>query len=239
MLAPHGLRNSRTIARPRPDASLVILVRMGKAAEGSKSYLEVEIKLLVRDLSAISAQLQTLGARRQQRVFEQNTIYDTPEADFRRYGRLIRLRVETPARGPKRALMTAKAPPQASAPRTLSSRRVRRRPQYKERLEREVVVSNPARAERFLRAVGIRPVFRYEKYRTQFELPGLHIALDETPAGVFVELEGSPRPIDRVARALGYTPRDYFRGTYWDVYAALCRQKRHKPWNMLFPREKL
>lgn len=108
------------------------------------------------------------------------------------------------------------------------------RSRYKEKLEREVVLRSARRSEANLRSLGFRPGFRYEKYRTSFRLSGLHVELDETPVGTFLELEGAPRAIDRVARALGFSPRDYVRSTYWDLYAAECRRRGQIPRNMAF-----
>jgi adenylate cyclase, class 2 len=190
---------------------------------------EIEVKLRVADLAALVRRLKRLGARLHGRVLEQNTLYDTPSADFRRRGRLLRLRIETPAPskllpgGARCAILTSKAPVPQSG----------RRPRYKERLERELAVETPARWPSALRAVGLRSSFRYEKHRTTFRLPGLHLDLDETPVGTFLELEGPPRAIDRVARALGYAPGEYINGTYWDLYAADCRRRGRKPTNML------
>ena len=190
---------------------------------------EIEVKLRVADLAATIGELKRLGAALHGRVLEQNTLYDTPSADFRSRGRLLRLRIETPAPsrllpgGAKQALLTSKAP----VPRSGS------RSRYKEKLETEVAVESPARWAAALRAIGLRPRFRYEKYRTTFRLPGMHLDLDETPVGTFLELEGSPRAIDRVARVLGYAPREYINGTYWDLYAADCRRRGRRPTNML------
>jgi adenylate cyclase, class 2 len=201
---------------------------------------EIEIKLRILDIAALLQDLRHIGASFRGRVFEQNTIYDTPDSAFRRSGRLIRLRLETPAprsaktpcirpnSRPGRAILTAKAPPHC---RSLEPGRSK----YKERLERELVVRHPLQWARMLTSLGVRPSFVYEKFRSTFELPGLHLDLDETPAGAFLELEGSPRKIDRAARALGYLPRDYFRGTYWDVYAADCRGRGLRLKNMVFP----
>ena len=75
------------------------------------------------------------------------------------------------------------------------------RSRYKEKLERELVVRSPRGWPANLRSLGFRPGFRYEKFRTTFRLPGLHLDLDETPVGVFLEIEGRPEAIDRVARA--------------------------------------
>lgn len=197
----------------------------------SRTKLEVEIKLRVRDRAIVLDRLRRLGARSRPRVLEQNILYDTPASDLRRSGRLLRLRTETTPQGRLLALLTAKAPPKANLAHTKNSR-------YKQRLEREVRVASPSRFARPLRSLGLRPTFRYEKYRTAFELPQLHIALDETSVGTFLELEGEPAAIDRVARALGFQPRDYFRGTYWDLYAASCRCKGLRPRNMLLWRKK-
>ena len=57
--------------------------------------------------------------------------------------------------------------------------------------------------------MGLRVWFRYEKYREEFKAPGVVIAIDETPIGVFVEIEGSEADIHRAAAALGKTPQDY------------------------------
>jgi adenylate cyclase, class 2 len=121
------------------------------------------------------------------------------------------------------ATLTAKTPGPASRGR-----------RYKERLERECKIRDPRRWNAILRGLGLRPGFRYEKYRSTFRLPGLHLDLDETPAGVFLELEGSRSSIDRTARALGYDPRDFIRASYWDIYAADCRRRGRATRNMLF-----
>jgi adenylate cyclase, class 2 len=190
---------------------------------------EIEVKLRVAELPALVRSLKRLGAKLHGRVLEQNTLYDTPSADFRRRGCLLRLRIETPAPsellpgGARCAILTSKAPvPEPGG-----------RSRYKERLERELAVEAPARWPSALRVIGLRPSFRYEKYRTTFRLPNLHLDLDETPVGTFLELEGPPRAIDRVARALGYAPGEYIKGTYWDLYAADCRRRGRRPGNML------
>jgi adenylate cyclase class IV len=208
---------------------------------------EIEVKLRVPDVAAMLRKVTTLGARCEGRVLERNTLYDTPDSDFRRRGALLRIRVETPAprpgaRSPKpthgaspirRTILTSKA---SAALRSARDRR------YKEKLERELVVAgSPKGWNELLRSLGLRPGFRYDKFRSTFRLrrfPGLAIELDETPAGAFLELEGLPRAIDHTARALGYSSRDYYRGSYWDVYVANCRRRGITPRNMMFDKQK-
>jgi len=202
--------------------------------QSRKTNSEIEVKLRVTDIHATARAIKALGAISHGRVFEQNTLYDTPRSDLRRRGWLLRVRMETPAKPGasigriRRVLLTSKAPMR-------QAHGTRKSPRYKERAERELVADPSRDWPASLAALGFKPSFRYEKHRTSFRLRGLHMDLDETPVGVFLELEGQPRAIDRVARALGYTPADYIRGTYWDVYAADCRLRGREPKNMVFP----
>lgn len=202
----------------------------------AKSGREIEVKLRVKRVDEMVARIRRLpGVDCDGRVMERNTLCDTKDGDFRRAGYLLRLRVETGAasewvrRGRGGAVVTSKAPVARSGA---------RRSRYKEKLEREFQIRDPRAFEAGLRRIGLRPAFRYQKYRSTFRLGGLHICLDETPVGTFLELEGEPKAIDRTARALGYAPKDYIRGTYGDVYAADCRRRGVKIGNMVFRKQK-
>jgi adenylate cyclase, class 2 len=196
--------------------------------------VETEIKLRVPNLPNLLHRQRQIGAREHGRVFQENTIYDTPDGDFYRHGRLVRLRIESSKKGSRDAKLTSKAPTDKAKNRGSVRKSA---PRHKENLERETDVRDPERTARLLETIGLRPSFRYEKYRTSFRLGGLHLDLDETPIGIFLELEGRAPAIDRVAKKLGYAPADYIRSTYWDVYAADCRRHRKKPTNMVFSRK--
>ncbi len=204
-------------------------------ARRAHTIREVEIKLRIADLPALLQKLRGLGVRSGSRVLEQNVLYDTPESDFRRRGQLLRLRIETwaprsaPQRRPyefqrarSRAILTSKVPVHDIRP-----------PRFKEKIETEVMVSNPAAWQRAVKKLGLREGFRYEKYRTSVRFSGAHLDLDETFVGNFLEIEGRPAAIDRIARRLGFLPRDYVRATYWDLYVEDCRRRGRKTGNML------
>jgi adenylate cyclase class 2 len=199
---------------------------------------EVEIKLRVSDIDDILRRIHKLGAKALGRVLEQNTLFDTPDSGFRCSRRLLRLRCQTPAPGhrirggPHSATLTSKAPP--ATPAAAASKG----PVYKEAQENEADVGNIPRLTAALKAVGFRAGFRYEKYRTSFRHRSLHLDLDETPVGIFLELEGQPAEINRTARALRFGSNAYIRTTYWTLYAADCRRHRRKPQNMLFTTQK-
>jgi len=193
---------------------------------------ETEVKLRIRNLTATVKALRCFGAKCLGRVFESNTLYDTVGGDLGRSGRLLRLRIETPAKskllpaGQRRAVVTSKA----SVPDPDH--------RYKEKFERELVVSNPNGWAAILGSIGFRRGFHYEKYRTTFRLASLHLDLDETPVGTFLELEGSPHDIDRTASALGFSPRDFLRSTYWDLFQADRRRRGHTMTDMRFRTKK-
>ena len=64
-------------------------------------------------------------------------------------------------------------------------------PTLKLREELETAVGDGERARHILERAGFRIWFRYEKYREEFALDEVVIAVDETPVGTFVEIEGS------------------------------------------------
>lgn len=216
---------------------------------------EVEVKLRVADLAAFRRRLARLGMRRaaRGRVHERNTLYDTPQGGLAKHGQLLRVRQEersgkatrASGTGNLRAVLTYKGPAlpvtsvgtaQDKPSDTAQERR------YKVRQEIEVGVAEPEQLRLILEALGLRGWFRYEKYRTSYQLPasfrwaaGLQVELDETPIGVFVELEGPPRAIDRVASQLGYAPADYITKSYLALYLDQCRKRGVPPGDMVFP----
>ena len=213
-----------------------------------KPSVEIEIKLSIRDITALRTRLRNLRAREiTPRTYELNTLYDTPRQDLRRRGRLIRVRIEHLASSTANqhqpenatAILTYKGPA-PSSPRLEKPGKTHPKidTHFKIKDEAEVSVTNPADLQRILHGLGLRPSFRYEKFRTTYAIPrisNLKIELDETPVGIFLELEGTTAAIDRTARLLGYTRKDYSTETYGSLYLADCRRRGQKPGDMLFP----
>ena len=208
---------------------------------------EIEVKLRVLNVAALRRRLRQLRAREiSPRTHESNTLYDTPKKDLRRRGQLIRIRIEQQASHFAKvrpnenaaAVLTYKGPSRSSR-RALDTRGSSRiRSPFKIKEEAEVSVAGGTQLSRILRALGLLPAFRYEKFRTTYALPGirgLKIELDETPVGVYLELEGPISAIDRGARLLGYARDDFIKETYGSLYLTECRRRGRKPGNMLFP----
>lgn len=179
---------------------------------------ENEIKLPVKSPLGARRLLRAAGftvSRR--RVFESNLIFDTPGLTLRNAGAVLRVRKAGAV-----STVTYKGRPAVS--------------KHKNREELELEISDQATMSSIIDRLGFSPVFRYEKYRTEFrQARGAGIAmLDETPVGVYVELEGSPRWIDRTALQMGFTEQDYIVHSYARLYLEWCARKGIKPTNMLF-----
>jgi len=214
-------------------------------------HREIEIKLRVPDLSAVHRRLKRLRARKiLPRTYEKNTLYDTRNDDLRRRGQLIRIRIERPSSGGRGqrteanagAILTYKGPSRPSRNAKTLDQGANRANHFKVRNEEEVSFNGAGRLEGILCALGLRPVFRYEKFRTTYVLraiPGLKVELDETPIGTYLELEGPVAGINRAARLLGYAKRDYMTETYGSLYLADCRRRGRKPGDMVFRPKKL
>jgi adenylate cyclase class 2 len=85
-----------------------------------------------------------------------------------------------------------------------------------------------------LERLGFKAAFRYEKYRAEYT-DGKGVAtVDETPIGLYLELEGAPSWIDRTARALGFRRADYITASYYGLYREYCERRGEAVGDMVF-----
>lgn len=154
----------------------------------------------------------------QGRTLEDDQVFDRGAAELRSADQLLRLR-----RSGSRATVTYKGPAT--------------RERYKSREEIEFDVTDPNAYELVLNRLGYTPRFRYQKRRTKFASAdgesGI-LSIDETPIGVFLELEGAPEWIDRTAERLGYAPPEYCTLSYGALYREYLRSHPHAPADMVF-----
>ena len=153
---------------------------------------EIELKFSVADVRALRSAADALGFRLvTERTFESNVLYDSPDRQLRARRQILRLRHYG-----DRCTVTHKRQAEGGDGDL----------RYKTRIETESVVEDgDALAEIFIQ-LGYGPVFRYEKFRTEWEMDEGHLVLDETPIGVWAELEGPPAWIDRCLRSSALRP---------------------------------
>ena len=180
---------------------------------------ETEVKVPVASAARARRLLRQAGFRPlTRRTFEANTIFDTPSFDLKKRDALLRLR-----RFGSKCVLTFKGPATKEG-------------RHKSRTEAEVEVSDNPTATWILEQLGLRPVFRYEKYRTIYARTGGggFVFLDETPIGCFLELEGPPRWIKRVATDIGLTTTCFLTDTYPELYQKYRRRCGQAPKDMVF-----
>lgn len=90
----------------------------------------------------------------------------------------------------------------------------------KVRQELETAAHSSATLLAILAALGYAPIFRHEKYREEYRADGAVIAIDETPIGTFVEIEGEAAAIERLAARLGFAASDYITESYRALFVA-------------------
>ena len=153
---------------------------------------EIELKFPVPDTRALESRLRELGFRIDTpRTFEHNTLYDTPSRDLRARTEILRIRQYGPT-----WTVTHKG---------LSNTQTADPSRYKVRIETETAVTDGPALGHIFEQLGYTPAFTYEKYRTEWSHPdelSAHLVLDETPIGIYAELEGPPAWIDRTVTQL-------------------------------------
>ena len=187
---------------------------------GSPSRREVEVKIPVSDLGRIRSLLAAGGGvPARPRHDESNVLFDEPGGRLAAAGCALRLR-----RADDRTTLTFKGPARFESG-------------IKTREERETAVEDYAEAEAILRGLGFLPRFRYEKRREEWRHSDCVIALDETPIGAFVEIEGDPPAIRRVVAALDLDFTAALPYSYAGLYARRRKEDPSLPADMVFSGE--
>src|SRR5512134_3511075 len=160
------------------------------------TMLEREIKLRFDSVEEARAAVLATGATPLLgRRLQEDSLLDTPDEELRRRRCVLRVRVEN-----GKSRLTYKGPVQPSA--------------MKLREEIETVVGDGEILLRVFEELGMHVWFRYEKFREEFAHEDVIVAIDETPVGVFVEIEGSENGITAMAAALGRSHADYISDSY-------------------------
>ena len=180
---------------------------------------EREIKLLVHNVPDARAAIIAAGAFPLKcRRLQEDALFDTEDEALRRRGCALRVRHDS-----GRSLLTFKGPVQPGPMTT--------------REEHETVISDGDVLTHVLESLGLHVWFRYQKFREEFAAEDATIALDETPIGTFIELEGGERAILTMTYALGRTPDDFILDSYRSLFLARRDQFGLDGANMMFADE--
>jgi len=178
--------------------------------------MEREIKLRFDNAEVARAAVDAAGATPLRgRRLQEDCLLDTADELLRRQRSVLRIRMEA-----GKSLLTFKGPVQPSS--------------MKLREELETVVGDGTLLLRIFEALGFHVWFRYEKYRQEFAKDDVIVAIDETPIGTFVELEGGEQGIVSAALALGRGQADYLTDSYRGLFLKYCHERGVTATDMLF-----
>ena len=162
--------------------------------------IEREIKLRFDSADAARTALAAVRVTPlRPRRLQHDVLFDTTDQQLQRQGCVLRLRHEG-----DRGTLTFKGRVQPGA--------------MKVREERETAVLDAPAMRTILERTGFAAWFVYEKYREEYMAGDVIVAIDETPVGTWMELEGSEAGIHDVARALGRSPQDFILASYRSLF---------------------
>jgi adenylate cyclase class 2 len=162
--------------------------------------IEREVKLRFGSPDEARAAVEAAGATPLRgRRLQDDHLLDTDDETLRRRRCVLRVRLEN-----GKSRLTFKGPVEPSI--------------MKVREELETLVGDGEVLLRVLEEAGFHVWFRYQKYREEYSQGDVIIAIDETPVGTYVEIEGSERGIAAMAEVLGRTQPDYIVESYRGLF---------------------
>ncbi|WP_109488960.1 class IV adenylate cyclase [Occallatibacter savannae] len=172
--------------------------------------IETEIKFRVDDANGLAARLREAGFREETpRTFESNVLFDTADRKMRTRTEILRIRNYG-----GRWVITHKRLPDGIPGEDV----------HKHRIETETQVGDGEVLAQVFRSIGLVEAFRYEKWRSEWSDGQGHCVIDETPIGVFAELEGEAEWIDRTAGKLGVERSQYITLSYGRLFEQWCAE---------------
>ncbi len=166
--------------------------------------VETEVKFHLVNPNRLKHALELVGAiLEQDRIFEVNLRYDTPERSLSSQAKVLRLRQDEAVH------LTYKGSGQIEDG-ALS------------RQEIEFIANDFLAAKHFLEALGYEVMMTYEKFRSTYTLGELLITMDEMPFGYFSEIEGpDAKNIQKAAILLGLDWKRRINASYSDIFRLL------------------
>ena len=168
--------------------------------------IEIKVALTPSELEDLRSRLEKLESRLLSPATEEiNRLFDFSDRRLQRSRSVLRLRTYG-----NRSLLTYKGPSQPD-------------PLFKRRAEFETQVADSAALLKILDLLGLQQTFEYRKrreiHRVRVDERWLELAIDQTPLGLFAELEGDPEILAEAAGLLNWSPRKFIRKSYVQLYA--------------------
>jgi len=190
--------------------------------------LETEVKIAIQNEKKLKRLLSTLdGLVETNRCLEDDILYDFTDQRLLLWGFILRTREKhflgrDFGEGITEYIITWKGPVKE------------KHADLKIMEEIEFPVETKELMIKFVRSMGLEKIFRYQKYRTLYTLSRVKILVDETPMGFYMELEGNPDSIHKIASKLGFSKEEYITENYYQLWQEYRKKLSIKSFDMVF-----
>jgi adenylate cyclase class 2 len=179
--------------------------------------VETEIKIKIGEVEDFCSRLGVFHPQvLSERHFEDNYLLDFPDRKLKSSRYLLRIRFAR-----EDCYLTFKGAPRPDSI-------------FKSREELETKLGDGRMVLRILERIGMEVCFQYQKYRREFALGQVHIAVDETPIGNYAEFEGEGNEIRALAAKMGIAESHFIRLSYYSLYLEYCQGRAEVPSQMVY-----
>ena len=171
----------------------------------NKENKEIEVRFLIKDLLKFIESLNRVGAIcTHRRYLEINELFDTAKKDLSKNFETLRLRSDWAQKITYKRALT-----------------------FNIRNEIEFEVSDINKARELISALGYERYLLFEKYRTIYVWQGAQITIDETPIGLFIEIEDKSLDLlEEKTEFLWLNWDDQVRKSYFECFQTIQGQDR-------------
>lgn len=179
-------------------------------------YSEREIKLKTERPTDLISKLKSSGAKFVAESFQRTTRMDTENMELEKNGVFLRVRSGS------KNIVTLK-------------KKLKENAEVFERQEIETEVKDIEKLVDIFDGLGFTKRLILEKYRIDFDYKDLKISIDELPFGFYIELEGDPENIFKIASELKLDTKDKITTTYWDLFEDYKKESGTTDESIIFP----
>ncbi len=161
--------------------------------------LDRQIKFKIDNIDTILNKFRNLNAVFIDGVFEKTTLFDNENGELQKNGIFIRTR-----NGYENTL-------------TLKERDDSLKHDYFERKKTTIEIENVDDMNYVLKVMGLINNKVMEKYRLSWIIEQINVTIDELPYGVFLEIHGDDKEINKICELIDIKKENIINETYWDL----------------------
>lgn len=155
--------------------------------------IEIEYKFFVKDKENLIKILDKIATNKKPRQYQKTVMFDNSDKIMQKTNGRIRVRILGQS---WEKTLSYKKP--------LSSHKGAKR-----EVEYEIFFQDSDnQIEKILEKMGFKPTTSYERYQTCWQIGRSKVTLDEYPFADIIEIEGEKKQIEKIARDLGFNPRE-------------------------------